>query len=100
MEIIGFIRGIIAVISTLVVAVKGLFEIKKLAEKTTMPDIKSEDKIAEIMDKKELARNLVALAGIEAAYNIARGLVTTLTFAVLFHYANKLTALFSRFYTD
>lgn len=69
--------------------VKTFSETKKLLEKDVMPDIKTEDKAEEIVKKQELAHHLVILAGLEAAYNVARGLVVAFNFALLMHYSLK-----------
>ncbi len=72
MDIVSFIGGIISSLSGLITAIKSFFEIKKLVEKTTMPDLKGEEKALQIKEKgdQETARNILILAGIEAAYNI------------------------------
>lgn len=75
---------------------KTFLETKKLLDEKVMPDIKIEDTATEIKSKQELAKSLVTLAGIEAAYNIARGLVLALNFAIIAHYAEKLASSFKR----
>jgi hypothetical protein len=62
---------------------------KKFFDEKVTPDINSEETIEEIKRRQELARNIVAFAGIEAAYNVARGLVLALNFGLLLHYAFK-----------
>lgn len=69
--------------------VKAFDETKKLIDEKIIPDIKSEVKAEEIVRKQELARSLVAFAGVEAAYNTAIGLIITLNFALIMHYALK-----------
>lgn len=83
------ISWIINSLGGLILMVKAFLETKKLLDDKVMPDIKTEDTATEIKNKQELAKSLVTLAGIEAAYNIARGLVIALNFAVIIHYAYK-----------
>jgi len=96
MGALTFIEWIIAFITNIFVMLKALVETKKLVEETVMPDIIGEEKIEEIKQKQELARNLVAMAGVQAAYNTARGLVMALLFGLVFHYAYKFTTAITR----
>lgn len=88
-EIIKIGSWILSIISGLVASAKGFVEMKKIMDEKVMPDIKTEDKADEIQKKQELAKWLVIFTGIEATYNIARGLILALNFAVLMHYALK-----------
>jgi hypothetical protein len=88
----NLISWVISIVVSFVTATKAFIEIKKLLDEKVMPDIKAEDTAKQIQDKQELARNLVTLAGIEAAYNIGRGLILVLQFAALSHFVGKLTA--------
>ncbi|MGB8346800.1 MAG: hypothetical protein WCD86_18070 [Ktedonobacteraceae bacterium] len=89
MGIWSFIEWILATLSTVIAFVKSLLETKKLVDETIAPDLKGEEKAKAIANKQELAQSFVALAGIEAAYNIARGVVTALLFGLLLHYVYK-----------
>ncbi len=88
-----WISWVLSSLGSIVLLAKTFVETKKLVEKQAMPDIKAEDKAEEIARKQELARSLVALTGIEAAYNAARGLIVALNFVLLVHYAYKFAAL-------
>ena len=72
---------------------KGSRRDKKLIEDKVMPDIKEGETVEEIKRKQELARNLVAFSGVEAAYYTARGLMIAVYFSLLMHYAYKFVAL-------
>ena len=88
-EVIKIVAWIITSLLGMIGFAKSFVETKKLLEKEVMPDIKTEEKAEEIVKKQELAHHLVVFTGIEAAYNIARGLVLALNFALLMHYALK-----------
>ncbi len=90
----SLISWILSSLASLIGLAKSFVEIKKLLDEKVMPDIKTEDTAKEIQDKQELAKSLVTLAGIEAAYNIARGLILALQFAVFAHYAHKFASRF------
>ncbi|MFL5667062.1 MAG: hypothetical protein ACJ8BW_37795 [Ktedonobacteraceae bacterium] len=85
----SLISWIIGSLVSLFGLAKTFLETKKLLDEKVMPDIKTEDTAKEIQSKQELAKSIVTLAGIEAAYNIARGLVLALNFAVIVHYTLK-----------
>lgn len=91
MDVWNFISSLISWILSTVSSVIGLLKAfdgtKKFIEEKVMPDIKTEETIEEIKRRQELARNLVAFAGIEAAYNVARGLMIALNFGIILHYA-------------
>jgi len=81
---------------SLVSLIKVFAETKKVLDEKVMPNIITEDTVKNIQAKQELAKSLVTLAGIEAAYNIARGLILALQFAVFAHYVEKLASSFKR----
>ena len=87
--VIKIVTWVITSFSGMLGIAKAFTELKKLLEKDVMPDIKTEDKAEEIVKKQELAHHLVVVTGIEAAYNIARGLILALNFALMMHYALK-----------
>ena len=91
-----WITWVITTIASIFTGVKAFDEAKKLIEDKIMPDIKTEDKAEEIVQKQELAKSLVAFTGIEAAYYTARGLIIALNFALIMHYALKFAASRSR----
>src|SRR5207245_10011211 len=89
----SLVSWILSTVGGLVVTTKALLETKKLVEDKVMPDIDEGETVEEIKRKQELAHNLVAFAGVEAAYNTARGLMIAAYFALLMHYAYKFVAL-------
>ena len=91
--VVEWISWILGSLGSTVAFVKSFVETKKLFDEKIMPAIQAEDKAEEIVRKQELARNLVAFSGIEAAYYTARGLIIALNFALLMHYAFKFAAL-------
>src|SRR5207245_317840 len=78
-------------VTGLIGALKSLDSVKKFIEEKVMPDIETEETVEEIQRRQELARSLVAFTGIQAAYNVARGLIIALHFGLLLHYAFKFT---------
>ncbi len=92
MSFVEIITWALTSIGSILTGVKSFIEVKKLIDTKVMPDIQAEDKAEEIVRKQELARNLVAFTGIEAAYYTARGLIIALNFIVIMHYAYKFSA--------
>jgi len=93
MDTWNFISSTISWVLTTVTGLIGLLKpfdsVKKFIEDKVMPDIETEETVEEIKRRQELARNIVAFAGIQAAYNVARGLIIALNFGLLVHYAFK-----------
>lgn len=90
------ITWIMSLLVSLFGLTKTFLETKKLIDEKIMPDSKTEDNAQEIRDKQELAKSLVMLVGIEAVYNIARGLLLALNFALIAHYAHKFASYLQR----
>ncbi len=88
-----WISWVISMLMGIFTGVKAFDETKKLIDAKIMPEVKIEDKVEEIMQRQELARSLVAFAGVEAAYYTARGLIIALNFALIMHYAFKFAAM-------
>ena len=89
----SLVSWILSTVGNLVLTTKALVEKKKLIKDKVMPDIKEGETVEEIKRKQELARNLVAFSGVEAAYYTARGLMIAVYFSLLMHYAYKFVAL-------
>jgi hypothetical protein len=83
------ISWVLGTVTGLIGLLKSFDSTKKFFEEKVTPDLDTEETIEEIKRRQELARNIVAFAGIEAAYNVARGLVLALNFGLLLHYALK-----------
>lgn len=83
------VSPIISAVMSFILSAGTFDRVKKFFEKKVTPDINIEDKAKEIQGNQDLARNLVILAGIEATYNIARGIVVALNFGVLAYSAYR-----------